>query len=187
MIDHTIYWDQGVGTFVLANSGITGLAYTHSAGISAGSVYQFKIQARNAVGLSVYSSVFSITAATVPGAPAPPTTSITGDEEYMTIDWSVPTDTGGLSVLGYRVSVQAQDSTWHSDLVYCDAASDSNIISAAACQIPTDVLRAAPFSLLTNTSLMAKVIAFNAIGDSVYSNQGNGGIMPIVPTVPSVP
>jgi len=187
VIDHNIYWDQGTGTFVLASTDVTSLFYIHTTGISAGNNYQFKVQARNAVGASVDSSILTITAATVPGAPSAPTTTITGDEEYMVVDWSVPSDNGGLAILGYRVTVQAQDLSWQSDLVNCDASTDSNIISAAACQIPTDVLRASPFSLLTGTSLNAKVIAFNTIGDSTSSISGNGSIMPIVPTVPSVP
>lgn len=187
VIDYTIFWDQGINSYVQAASGITALAYTRSTGISTGTAYKFKVQARNAVGLSGDSSEFSVIAATVPGTPSAPTTSITGDEIYMTVDWTIPTNNGGVSVLGYRLEVLGSDLAWHKDLVNCDAATSQAIIDSTSCQIPTDVLRASPFTISQGTSLQARVIAFNAIGDSTVSAAGNGGTMPQPPTVPGVP
>lgn len=53
--------------------------------------------------------------------------------------------------------------------------------------IPLSVLRASPFSLATSSSVYAKVIAINSIGDSAESAQGNGAVMPVPPTVPDAP
>lgn len=43
VIDYTIFWDQGINSFVQATSGITALAYTRSTGISTGTAYKFKV------------------------------------------------------------------------------------------------------------------------------------------------
>lgn len=45
-------------------------------------------------------------AATVPGTPIAPTTTISGDEEKMVVDFAISTDNGGVSILGYKVLVQ---------------------------------------------------------------------------------
>ena len=46
-------------------AGVTQTSYTET-GLSAGTTYRFRVRARNTIGLSVYSSVFSIVAGTVP-------------------------------------------------------------------------------------------------------------------------
>ena len=57
--------DNNDGSFILVASGITATSYVQT-GLSAGTYYNFRIKARNAVGLSSYSTVFTILAATVP-------------------------------------------------------------------------------------------------------------------------
>jgi hypothetical protein len=167
VIDYSVYWDQGTNNYVLAASGVTTTSYTKTTGITAGTTYKFKVKARNAIGLSADSAEFSIVAATVPSAPNAPATSVSSDTLYMTVTWSAPSDNGGLAVTGYKVYVRASDITsWYQDLVHCDAATDSSIITNRSCTIPTETLRASPFSLTTGTSIYAKVIAINAIGDS---------------------
>ena len=46
-------------------SGVTLTSYTKT-GLSTGTTYRFRVRARNSIGLSVYSSVFSIVAGTIP-------------------------------------------------------------------------------------------------------------------------
>ena len=46
-------------------SGVTLTSYTET-GLSAGTTYKFRVRARNSVGLSDYSSFFSIVAGTIP-------------------------------------------------------------------------------------------------------------------------
>ena len=57
--------DNNDGSYSLVASGITATSYVQT-GVSAGTSYNFRIKARNAVGFSSYSSVFTIVAATVP-------------------------------------------------------------------------------------------------------------------------
>ena len=68
VIDYTIMWDQGTGTYVQAASGITTTSYTKT-GLTSGTTYNFKVQARNVIGVGSLTSAFSIVTATVPGIP----------------------------------------------------------------------------------------------------------------------
>jgi Fibronectin type III domain len=77
ILDYTIQWDNATGTFSQLTTGVTDLTFTKT-GVSAGQTYQFKIAARNQVGLSVYTSSFSIIAASVPATPNAPTTAVDG-------------------------------------------------------------------------------------------------------------
>jgi len=57
--------DNNDGSFTLVAFGITATNYLQT-GLSAGTSYNFRVKARNAVGSSSYSTVFMILAATVP-------------------------------------------------------------------------------------------------------------------------
>lgn len=78
VLDYSITYDQALSTFTPLASGIASTSFT-ATGLSAGLTYKFKIQARNAYGLSGYSQVVSILCATVPSLPAAPTTANSAD------------------------------------------------------------------------------------------------------------
>ena len=69
----------------------------------------------------------------------------------------------------------------------CDAENSSTIISSRTCTIPVSTLRAGPYNLIDSDSVYARVIAFNSLGDSVTSAEGNGATIPIPPTEPDAP
>ena len=100
-------------------AGIILTSYTKT-GLSAGKTYRFRVRARNGVDLSVYSSVFSIVAATLPSQPDPPTTSVI-DEYQISITWDLPTDQGGLDISGYELEIKTTLGTFAKDLNDCDA------------------------------------------------------------------
>ena len=52
-------------SYILVTTGLTATSYIQT-GLSAGTSYSFRVKARNAVGFSSYSTVFTIIAATVP-------------------------------------------------------------------------------------------------------------------------
>ena len=71
-----------------------------------GASYKFRIRARNQIGFSAYSSVFSILAAVVPDEP----TSFIRDENSTTenqvaFTWSAPLDDGANSVIDYSIEM----------------------------------------------------------------------------------
>ena len=70
--------DNNDNIYTVVETGLTSTAHIET-GLSAGTVYRFKVRARNAVDYSDYSDVFTITAATIPSKPATPTTTLNGD------------------------------------------------------------------------------------------------------------
>jgi phosphoribosylformylglycinamidine (FGAM) synthase PurS component len=59
---------------VTLEEALVDLTYTTSFTVSVGKTYSFKIEARNSVGYSAYSSVLQVLAADKPGQPGTPTT-----------------------------------------------------------------------------------------------------------------
>lgn len=54
------------------------------------------------------------------------------------------------------------------DVVSCDG-SDSGILTALECTIPTTTLTSAPYSLSLGNSVFAKIVATNVKGESISS------------------
>ena len=69
VIDYNVYFDQGLGIYVLIADKLTTSYFTTAATLIPGVTYFFKVTARNTVGSSNYSSVISILAAQIPDAP----------------------------------------------------------------------------------------------------------------------
>ena len=68
-----------------------------------GSIYQFKVQARNAIGFSLESSIFSVLAAKIPDAPINISPTLI-DVNIIRLTWTEGTYNGGSSVLDYTIS-----------------------------------------------------------------------------------
>ena len=120
VIDYLIEFDNSLGTFSKIEEFYTSTSFVKT-GLQEGTSYKFRVQARNAVDYSIYSQEFAIIAATVPGKPNAPSTTVSGDEETIVIDWTAPTNTGGLDVSGYKLYVQKADLTWAEESTSCDA------------------------------------------------------------------
>ena len=93
--DYQVYWklstDAEYLNFVLS----TGNELTHEVptGLEVGSLYDFKVRARNDVGLSSFSPESQFMAAKVPSKPATPTKA-QADRTSIQINWSAPYDGG---------------------------------------------------------------------------------------------
>lgn len=124
------------------------------------------------MGLGPYSDSFQITAATVPSQPNAPTTTVDSSENNIIVAWSQPSNTGGVAITGYRITIETSSNTYLQETANCDGVNQSSIISSRTCTIPASVLRLSPFSLTTGTSVKAKVVALNSIGDSTESAAG---------------
>ena len=187
MIDYTIEYDNGVaGLYDTAAEGVANTNYIQT-GLSAGTEYTFRVKARNAVDFSEWSDTYRITAATVPDPPAQPTTTLTGGDVNVLIDWSPDANDGGVGLQGYRLYIKTQNGDFEQDPTNCDAETDAIIIQNSACTIPVTALRQSPFALTTGDDVVAKVIAFNAIGDSAESAEGQGATVPAEGSVPGAP
>jgi hypothetical protein len=87
-------------------SGVTSPTYTTTVTLTKGRTYSFKVQSRNSVGLSAFSSPKSILAAQIPAQPVAPTTTVSGAN--VVIAWSKP-DNGGSVLTAYEVKVRQSD------------------------------------------------------------------------------
>ena len=95
-----------------------------------------------------------------------PTTVI--ENIYMKVSWSYPDDNSD-PVEGYDIEILQSDGvTYSKDLVNCDGMSPA-IIQSLYCFVPMTVLRASPFSLPFEASILVKVRARNSIGWGAYS------------------
>ena len=86
-------------------TGITSTSYTQAVSTE-GDSYKFRVRARNQIGLSEYSSVFTILAAVVPDEPV----NFVRDqgqttENQVTFTWSAPADDGANTIIDYSVEM----------------------------------------------------------------------------------
>jgi len=68
LLDYRISWDQGTGSWEVRQDGISQKSYT-AASVLMGTVYSFRVEARNSYGFSAYSSEVSVLAAAIPSTP----------------------------------------------------------------------------------------------------------------------
>ena len=163
-------------------SGLSGPTYT-TFGRIPDAIYTFKIQARNLIGLSDFSSEVIIRAAAKPSTPVTPTTSVISNTA-VTIAWTPPNN-GGSAITSYTVWIRQSDGvTFSTELTTCNGASAS-VLAAASCTIPISTLQAAPFSLPWGVGVYAKVLATNIVNPSDVSTIGNGGVILTNPDSPT--
>lgn len=67
-----------------------------------GRLYNFRVRARNDVGLSLSTAVSTFMASRVPDQPLAPY-KVDSDQTFITIAWVPPSDDGGSPITGYRV------------------------------------------------------------------------------------
>jgi len=77
VIDYRVSWDQGGSDYVVLAEGIIEPSYITTAPLTAGKVYKFKVESRNAYGFSSFSNVVSIKAANIAAPTAPQSFAIT--------------------------------------------------------------------------------------------------------------
>ena len=110
--------NQGLtgGEFIVVKIGVTQLHYTYKA-VLQGETYRFKVEARNALGLSTASSPIAIVASQAPYMPLAPI--LTWNKNTVTISWQEPND-GGVEITAYRVLIRTSDEeTYEQELEYC--------------------------------------------------------------------
>jgi hypothetical protein len=151
--------------------------------VTAGSTYNFKVESRSLFGYSTYSEVYPILSATIPDQPQIPTTSVSINN--LIVAWSAPYNQGS-PILGYHIYIRESDGvSFAEELTHCDG-SDLTIRTNTLCSIPLTLILAAPFNKNIGTSIYAKVVAYNIVGQSIASSVGNGAVM-FISTVPDAP
>lgn len=174
ILDYLIEYDQGTGfMWTTLVSSVTQKEYQVE-NLIQGVTYKFRVLARNEVGYSSASEELEVLTAIVPEAPIDVVTSVVAND--IVIDWNHPSADFnadyGASLIRYSIVIQSSDEeNFYEELNHCDG-SNTAIIDSHTCSIPISVLLGAPFDL--STSVYAKVLATNVVGDSQYSIVGNG-------------
>jgi hypothetical protein len=97
---------EGSGTYTVLDSLVLVKSFKAES-LTAGNTYNFRVEALNKFGYSVYSSVKSILCATKPSKLVlAPVTSVS--TSFATIDWATPT-LNGLPITSYSVYIRTGD------------------------------------------------------------------------------
>ena len=150
---------------LVANTGSTGTTYSHT-GLSAGTMYHYRVSAINSAGAGRPSAAASATTerqsepppplATVPGA-ATGLSATSAGQSRIDLSWIAPSNDGGAAVTGYRIEVSPDGQTW-SDLV-ADTGSTGTTYSHTG--------------LSPGTTRYYRVLAINSVGTGNPSNLAN--------------
>ena len=155
--------DSGIWT-AIPSSGASTTSHTVT-GLDNGTAYTFKVRAKNRKGDGAASEAATATPATTPSAPRSLTAAPTsGEAKQVTLNWTVPADTGGAPVTGYEY--QQNGGAW----------------AGAGTASPYTVT-----GLENGTTYIFKVRAQNRKGNSAASNAATATThsAPAAPTNPS--
>lgn len=180
-VDYKVYWNQGPSintwTLLVATTG-SATTYTTTASLTTGDAYQFKVVAFNDYGSGPESSIVTVYAAIAPSGLAAPTTTYNSVDSTFLIEWSDPTDTGGLTIASYTIEVKIGASTYQTvDQSTECTESAANILSLTQCTISVATLSGSPYSLASSTAVIARITATQTVG-SVTSADGGTDSMP---------
>lgn len=173
VIDYRISYDQSIGVFIELDNGVVDTSYTTSVTLTSGAYYLFYVEARNTVGYSLISEQISVHAVQIPSKPEAPVTSKLLTD--VIVDWVAPYD-GSTEITSFTISFLANDGQYYDDVSVCDG-SQSAVITALQCVIPTSHFTQTPYTLAWGSSIYAKVIATNYRGSSLESDAGNGALI----------
>jgi hypothetical protein len=160
VIDYRI-WFKSTGSYAVLATGVTTLTYTAS-GLTTGTTYAFKVQARNSQGYSNSSPELTVLTAAVPSMPTAPTTEfILSTPDYVKITWTAPA-ANGAAISAYTIKIRTSNNVdFVTELTECDG-SDALIMAQLYCIVYSSTLNAAPFSLTWGSSVYATVSATNS-------------------------
>ena len=157
-----------------------------SSHLESGTVYGFRVRARNIFGWGLPSLVTQIKAAREPGTPLAPVTTIDPIHGDLAIDWAAP-DARGDAITAYWVEIADRTGVWHNETATCDG-STSPIVTARRCTVPMAVLTGATYSYTYSYALggdlvQVRVRAANFFGFGVASpsSDASGARIRVVP------
>lgn len=133
-------------------------------GLSAGSEYKFRIQARNSIGYGPFSEELVILAGAPPDRPVKPLIQIT--DKSLDINW-IESRSSGLEVTDYKIELITFDSVNEIDRKYCENGSFFYVMRDTFCSVSLETLHNV-FNLEEKEANIS-VNAINEIGESETS------------------
>lgn len=172
---YTLEWNQGAGTTFVALVGAVGspnlgTSYLYDTGVVSGTSYTFRLVAVNKWGAGGPSSTVIIEASTKPDQPATPATAMSGSNVVIT--WTAPAANGN-AISTYTVEIQRADAAYQDSSSSC-AGTAATVVAARTCTVTLALLRGAPYSLVYDALVVARITATNANGASTVSTVSTG-------------
>jgi hypothetical protein len=149
--------------------------------LTAGTTYEFKIESRNSYGYSSYSEVTTLLCAFIADPPLTVTTANLND--LVTVSWSEPVSNGS-QITAYRIYVKEHGTTTFTEEIVECVGTDSTVITDRKCSIALTTLKASPYLLVKDDSVVAKIISVNVYGESELSSEGSGAVIQLVVDAP---
>lgn len=198
ILGYAVYWDSAtagsgsqVWTELIGESSThTALTYSRTTGITGGKTYAVKVKAKNKWGWGPFSSVTSILAATVPGPPGVPVTTIDAATGGVKITWAAPGATGGVATTAYRIEIRGGDgTTWRTEST-CDGTTgaSSAVVTSRSCIIPmANLVAGGSHALAFDALVLARVAAGNVRGYGATAENTSGARIRQVPAAMTAP
>ncbi len=168
--DTTIYLRYGVGDPPSQWTHLNGTASDRNTevtltGLTASTTYTVQFSLDNSFPADASKSrTLTTPAGTTPGAPI--ITGITAGDGTLTVNWDAPKDTGGLTIISYKVQWRTENQTFVVGRQNTETGTTSTITG-----------------LTNGTTYYVRVIAVNSVGDGTPSNEMSDtpdGAMPVV-------
>jgi hypothetical protein len=131
--------------------------------LSAGTIYEFKVRARNQYDYSSDSSTLSHLCAYIPEIPTDITTDILNSQ--MKVSWTLPSANGS-PITAYKVFILEIGTTTFTLEDNDCVSGDETVIANRECFVEISTLLAAPYNVDGGDSISAKVVAVNVYGET---------------------
>jgi hypothetical protein len=162
IIDYRVSIAEQGGSYSVLASNVAERTYL-AVDLISGVIYSLKVESRNSYGYSVYSDAITLLAAFIPDPPLIVTTTNSGDQ--VLVKWASP-NMNGSPVTSYRIFIREHNSqTYTEESVECDGTS-ATVVSARECYINLATLQAAPYNLVKDENVFAKISSVNVYGES---------------------
>ena len=165
---------SGSFSVLVANTTNTTTTYSNT-GLAEGICYEYQVSAINPAGTGNASNIASATTWTVPSTPTS-LTAIAVSQSQINMSWTVPSNTGGTPLVGYKIERRDSCAGSFSTLV-ANTGNTSTTYSNTG--------------LLNGTCYQYRVFAHNAVGTSLASNNATATTLqnpaPSTTSLPSAP
>lgn len=181
IIDYRVSFDQGTGltNFVILADALVLKEYV-ATGLTSGTTYTFKVQARNSFGFSLYSTTLKVLCAFVPEKPVAPVSTI--ETNTVVLTWTAPYDNGS-PLTKYTIGIKDSQGNYLTTVPGCDGTS-TVVITARKCVVALADLTSSPFNLELGDEISVRIMAHNIYGASLNSEPGSGANIVLVPDAP---
>jgi hypothetical protein len=98
------------------------------------------------------------------------------------VSWNEPFANGS-PITAYKILIRRKDLTFTQESFEC-VGSSAALISSRTCLISLTLLKASPYLLIKEDSVVAQIISVNVYGDSVQVVTGSGAVIADLPDAP---